>query len=66
MGKAESREVTSPAVMSALELGSRDRCFNQREGARDGGRERTAVSHTDRKTQVNNKSYRQAVDFSLG
>lgn len=37
MGKAESREVTSPAVMSALELGSRERCFNQREGTRDGG-----------------------------
>lgn len=58
MGKAESREATSPAVMSALELGSRDRCFNQREGTRDVGRhrERTAVSHTDRKTEVNNKS----------
>lgn len=40
--KAESREVTSPAVMSAHEPGSRDRCFNQR----DGGRERTARSHT--------------------
>lgn len=39
-GKAESREVTSPAVMSALELGSRDRCFNQREGTRDGGRQK--------------------------
>lgn len=58
MGKAESREVTSPAVMSALELGSREHRFNQRERERgmeeDGGR--TAVSHTDRKTLVNNKS----------
>lgn len=40
MGKAGNREVTSPAVMSALEPGSRDCSFNQREGTRDEGRQR--------------------------
>ncbi|KAI4825022.1 hypothetical protein KUCAC02_020727, partial [Chaenocephalus aceratus] len=41
--EGRSGEVTSPAVMSAHEPGSMERCLNQREGTRDGGRlERTA------------------------
>lgn len=41
--KAESHEVTTPAVMSALELGLRCRCFNRcggEGGTRDRGKER--------------------------
>lgn len=38
MEKAEGCEVASPAVMSALELGSSNRRFNWREGPRRGGR----------------------------
>ncbi len=54
MGKAESREVTSPAVMSALELGSSDRWFNQREEARDEGRQRedSCKSHRQKGSSV--------------
>lgn len=36
--KAEGCEVASPAVMSALELGSGNRRFNRREGPRRGAR----------------------------
>jgi len=56
-GKAESREATSPAVMSALAAG-REVAASTKERARgtEAGRERTAVSHSDRRTRADNES----------